>query len=60
MDSETILCPYCGEQLEIAVDWSVRRQVYVEDCQVCCQPMVLHVLIDDDQQAVIEVRTEAE
>ncbi len=60
MDSETILCPYCGEQLEIAVDWSVRRQEYVEDCQVCCQPMVLHVLIDDDQQAVIDVRTEAE
>ena len=60
MDSETILCPYCGEQLEIAVDWSVRRQEYVEDCQVCCQPMILQVLIDDDQQAVIEVRTEAE
>ena len=60
MDSETILCPYCGEQLEIAVDWSVRRQEYVEDCQVCCQPMVLHVLIDDDQQAVIDVSTEAE
>ena len=60
MDSETILCPYCGEQLEIAVDWSVRRQEYVEDCQVCCQPMVLHVLINDDQQAVIDVRAEAE
>ncbi len=59
MDTQTISCPYCGEQLEVAVDWSVRRQEYVEDCQVCCQPMVLHVRIDDDQQAVIDVRTEA-
>lgn len=60
MESQCIECPYCGEQLEVAVDWSIRRQQYVEDCQVCCRPMTLTVVIDDDQQAVIDVRTEAD
>ena len=59
-DSQVIRCPYCGERLEVAVDWSVRRQEYVEDCQVCCQPMTLVVTIDEEQTPTIEVRTEAE
>ena len=60
MDSQTIHCPYCGERLEVVVDWSVRNQEYIEDCQICCQPMVLHVLIDDDRQVVINAKTDAE
>ena len=35
----TVLCPYCGEPNEVALDpGSGARQDYVEDCQVCCQP----------------------
>ncbi len=43
--SETeIMCPYCGEFIDIYVDPSVPRQRYIEDCQVCCRPitMVVH------------------
>ena len=29
---ELIQCPYCGEQLEVVIDWSVARQEYIEDC----------------------------
>ncbi|MBT6273887.1 MAG: CPXCG motif-containing cysteine-rich protein [Chromatiales bacterium] len=36
-------CPYCGEWLEISIDPSVETQSYVEDCQVCCSPFVVHV-----------------
>ena len=60
VDSQLIQCPYCGEQLEVAVDWTIRLQEYVEDCQVCCQPMTLTVRVDEDQEAVVEARTEAE
>ncbi len=60
MDSQFIQCPYCGEQLEVAVDWSVCQQEYVEDCQVCCQPMLLRVTIDEDQQALVDARKETE
>ncbi len=42
---EFIQCPYCGEQLDVAIDWSVTRQEYIEDCQICCKPMVLTVSV---------------
>lgn len=41
-------CPYCGERISVLVDCSCEQQVYVEDCQVCCQPMVLHVNVDEE------------
>jgi len=37
-------CAGCGEWNLTAVDESAgRRQNYVEDCQVCCKPNLLHV-----------------
>ena len=60
MDSQVIHCPSCGEPIEVAVDWSVRQQEYVEDCQVCCRPIVLTVGIDDDGETHIEARAESD
>ncbi|WP_039915405.1 CPXCG motif-containing cysteine-rich protein [Cellvibrio mixtus] len=40
-------CPYCGEPISVLVDCSCEEQTYVEDCQVCCRPMVLHVSVDE-------------
>jgi ssDNA-binding Zn-finger/Zn-ribbon topoisomerase 1 len=34
-------CPYCGEPIQLLIDPSVEEQTYVEDCQVCCRPMVV-------------------
>lgn len=48
MEPVLIHCPYCGEPIEIYVDESVEGQSYVEDCQVCCRPIVLDVAIDED------------
>lgn len=43
--SETIsvLCPYCGQPVELLVETTVPHQQYVEDCEICCQPMVVTV-----------------
>jgi hypothetical protein len=43
----TIQCPYCGEGFESAVDLSAGSFTYVEDCQVCCQPIELAGEVDD-------------
>lgn len=32
-------CPYCWEEISMLVDPSVPRQTYVEDCEVCCNPI---------------------
>lgn len=36
-------CPYCGEWLQISVEPSAATQAYGEDCQVCCQPLLVQV-----------------
>lgn len=43
-------CSYCGEWNETEVDESAASlQLYVEDCQTCCQPNVLVVRYDREQ-----------
>lgn len=44
----SILCPYCWERYETQVDLSGGSFSYVEDCQVCCQPIQLTCEIEDD------------
>jgi len=59
--SEThISCPYCGESISILVDDSLPEQNYVEDCQVCCRPIVLDVVVDVDGDVVVSARSENE
>ncbi len=41
-------CAFCGETNTTFVDVSAgNQQSYVEDCQVCCQPNVLWVSLDE-------------
>ena len=32
-------CPYCWEEISMLLDPSVSQQTYVEDCEVCCNPI---------------------
>lgn len=34
-------CPYCWETISMLLDPSVSNQSYVEDCEVCCNPIQL-------------------
>ena len=52
-------CPYCNEQLEVAIDWSVTEQSYVEDCQVCCRPMELTATVSVYDDGSYETRVNA-
>lgn len=59
-DSATYLCASCGEPNEIDVDLSAgRRQDYVEDCQVCCRPNLLHLRFDEKGRASVEAEPES-
>jgi len=46
---KTVYCPYCGERLDVLLDPSVPHQNYIEDCQVCCQPIIFDVTVDDNE-----------
>jgi len=60
MDHETlrITCPYCWQELEIQVDPSVPEQSYVEDCEVCCRPILLEYRLTLDGAPSVQVRAE--
>jgi len=42
-----VQCPYCGETLTVRLDLSAGSQSYVEDCQVCCQPIQMGVRVGE-------------
>lgn len=41
-----VQCPYCGECFETAVDASAGASSYIEDCQICCQPIEFETRLD--------------
>jgi hypothetical protein len=52
-NSGSYQCAYCGETNETVIDpTGGSRQVYVEDCAVCCRPNVLRILIDPENDSV--------
>lgn len=49
LSEQPLACPYCGEEITILVDASLPDQTYIEDCQVCCRPIVIGVeIVADD------------
>jgi hypothetical protein len=53
-------CPYCGEPLTLALDPGAEGQTYVEDCQVCCRPILVQVSVDAQGELRVELRREDE
>ncbi|MBE0564581.1 MAG: CPXCG motif-containing cysteine-rich protein [Krumholzibacteria bacterium] len=58
--SAEITCPYCGQEIEVAVDCSVHRQTYIEDCAVCCRPITITLVATGGEVQSIEARSEDE
>lgn len=40
-------CPYCWEQISMMLDVSAGGQNYVEDCEVCCNPIAIAYTAED-------------
>jgi len=55
ISEEPCHCPFCAEPISLVVDFSAGSQTYIEDCQVCCQPMEVSVSVDADGYRSVEV-----
>jgi len=43
-DEYAFTCPYCFAEISITVDYTAgRRQSFTTDCEVCCQPIAIHL-----------------
>ena len=55
MAEHTVSCPYCGEPIDIEVDeGGGGSQQYIEDCQVCCRPISIRAVVDEDGAPSVE------
>jgi Cysteine-rich CPXCG len=48
-----VACPYCAESFETQVDLSGGSFNYIEDCQVCCQPIDLGVEVSANGELLL-------
>ena len=60
LSTEKVDCPYCGEQFEAVIDCSEAQQSYVEDCWVCCRPIIFQVSVDDTGLVTVSTHHENE
>ena len=60
LEEQGIHCPYCGEGIAVLVDQQDVGQEYIEDCQVCCRPIVFSLSTDEAGRVVVRVRDENE
>lgn len=58
LQENTVYCPYCGESIEVLIDHQEAGQQYIEDCQVCCQPIVFSISSGAEGCLHVEVRAE--
>ena len=42
-----VACPYCGESYQTAIDLTAGSATFIEDCQICCQPIEIELCLTD-------------
>ncbi|HKK71181.1 MAG TPA: CPXCG motif-containing cysteine-rich protein [Candidatus Krumholzibacteria bacterium] len=57
LEEHAFTCPYCWETIVFVLDLSVDEQEYVEDCEVCCRPILARVRAEDGELLDFEART---
>jgi len=50
------LCPHCGERISVLLDLTASFQRYVEDCEVCCNPVEIIFRTDEGVIVSFEAR----
>lgn len=50
-------CPYCWESITMLLDSSVSKQVYIEDCEICCNPIELNVGFSENELQIFEANS---
>lgn len=49
-------CPHCWQTVVILLDLSAGDQTYVQDCEVCCNPIEIAYQVEQGEIADFEVR----
>lgn len=47
-------CPYCWVEISFILDITVPVQTYIEDCEVCCNPIEIKYEITEGEVVFFE------
>lgn len=59
LEEHFFTCPYCWQQISMLLDLSVEAQTYVEDCEVCCRPILIHFETEDEALVAFDASQDA-
>ncbi len=57
MEEHFFQCIHCWEEISMLLDRSVSSQIYVEDCEVCCNPIEIHTTFLNGELVSLEVKS---
>lgn len=55
METIAVVCPYCGQVVEIYIEPDVSG-VLVQDCEICCNPWLVRIAGHGENRTVELVR----
>lgn len=55
-ETDTIQCPFCGQEFEIVIDTTLASQRFITDCEVCCRPMEVQIECESGEILSLDVR----
>lgn len=55
MNEHFFQCPYCWEQISMLIDVSQTHQKYIEDCEICCNPIQITVYTEHQEITSFQV-----
>jgi hypothetical protein len=47
VEEVALTCPACNAPISVLIDCSAGDQSYIEDCEVCCRPLLVSFVVTD-------------
>ena len=57
MEEYFFQCPYCWEEISMLFDTSINNQQYIEDCEVCCNPIEINPTFQNRELINLEINS---
>ena len=54
-EEQQFTCPHCWQTVGIVLDLSAGGQVFIQDCEVCCNPLEIRYEVQDGAIYGLEV-----
>ena len=49
MVEKFFICPHCWQNISMLIDISVEKQLYIEDCENCCNPIEIECEVKSNE-----------